>query len=269
MKRILFLLLIGIFAFVGEMQSQDRIFNYVYQSLVLNKGQKELEVWTTYRTGRDDYYRRMDMRLEFEVGLGKRLQTAFYLNYKGKAAAHLEDTLMVMNTSNTFSFSNEWKYKISDPVANAIGSAVYGEFTIGLDQVKLEAKVILDKRIGRVTQALNLVFEPEWEWETEKDELEVETKYEIELNYGLGVDLGKGFTVGVEARNPNVFSDDKGWAHSAIYAGPTFSYATNDFWVNFTFMPQVAGLRGISNNSRLNLNEFERYQFRLLFSYVL
>lgn len=249
--------------------TQDRIFNYVYQSLVLNKGQRELEVWTTFRTGRTDYYRRMDIRVEFEVGLGKRLQTAFYLNYKGKASAHLEDTLMIMRTSNDFSFSNEWKYKLSDPVANAIGTALYSELTLGLTEVKLEAKVILDKRIGRVSQAMNLVFESEWEWEAEKKKIEVETTYEFEVNYGIGIDLGKGFTVGIEARNPNTYTEDGWWAHSAIYAGPTFSFARDDFWVNGTFMPQLAGLRGISANSSLNLGAFERYQFRLLFSYIL
>lgn len=35
---------------------------------------------------------------------------------------------MVMDKSNSFSVSNEWKYKFSDPVANAFGSAVYGEY---------------------------------------------------------------------------------------------------------------------------------------------
>jgi len=269
MKRIALVILLGCLFFVTESIGQDRIFTYVYQSLVLNKGQKELEVWTTYRTGRNDYYRRMDARFEFEVGLSKRVQTAFYLNYKGKATGHLEDTLMIVDKKNSFSFSNEWKFKLSDPVANTIGSALYGEFTVGLTEFKLEAKVILDKRIGRVTQAFNLVFEPEWEWEAVKDRMDVETRYEVELNYGIGVDLGKGFTLGLEARNPNVYQDDGGWTHSAIYAGPTFSYFRNDFWINFTFMPQLAGLRGISSNSNLNLNQFERYQFRLLFSYVL
>jgi len=269
MRRIGLLILLGCLFVAPELIGQDRIFTYVYQSLVLNKGQKELEVWTTYRTGRNDLYRRMDARFEFEVGLGKRLQTAFYLNYKGKAIGHLEDTLMMIDKKNSFSFSNEWKLKLSDPVANSIGSALYGEFTVGLTEFKLEAKVILDKRIGRVTQALNLVFEPEWEWEPEKDKIEVETKYEFEVNYGIGIYLGKGFTVGVEARNPNVYTNDRGWSQSAIYAGPTFSYFRDDFWFNFTFMPQLIGLRGISNNSNLNMDEFERYQFRVLFSYVL
>lgn len=266
--RLIILLCVMIFQ-ASATDAQDRIFNYVYQSLVLNKGQREIEVWTTLRTGRNDYYRRLDARAEFEVGLGKRLQTAFYLNYKGKASAHPEDTLMVIGSENSFSFSNEWKFKISDPVADPIGSALYGEFTIGLTELKLEAKLILDKRIGRVTQAVNLVFEPEWEWETGEGEPEVETAYEIELNWGLGVDLGKGFTAGVEARMPNVYTDDDGWANSALYAGPLLGYARDDFWVNLTFMPQLAGIRGNSTGSSLNLSEFERYQVRLIFSYTM
>ncbi len=66
---------------LGRVFAQDRVFTYTYQSPVLNKGQKEIEVWTTLRGGRNDYFRGIDHRLEFEIGLGKRLQTAFYLNY--------------------------------------------------------------------------------------------------------------------------------------------------------------------------------------------
>ena len=64
--------------------AQDRLFTYTYQSTVLNKGQRELEVWNTLRTGRQDYYARFDNRTEFEIGLGKNLQTAFYLNLTAK-----------------------------------------------------------------------------------------------------------------------------------------------------------------------------------------
>ncbi len=64
--------------------AQDRLFTYTYQSTVLNKGQKELEIWNTLRTGRSDFYSRLDNRSEFEVGLGKNFQTAFYLNLTTK-----------------------------------------------------------------------------------------------------------------------------------------------------------------------------------------
>lgn len=265
-KRIL-LAIIALFSLSNMVSGQDRLFNYVYQSLVLNKGQKELEIWTTVRTGREDYYRRIDSRAEFEVGLSRKVQTAFYLNYSSRASEMMEDSVLVMDTENEFSFSNEWKWKLSDPVANVIGSALYGEITFSPSEFEIETKIILDKKIGKVTQALNLVFEPEWEWEAEDGEIQSETEYKFEFNYGIGVSLGKGFAVGAEIRNPNIYVDDA-WSHSALFAGPTLSYFRNDFWVNLTFMPQVAGLRGISANTSLNLDEFERYQARLIFSYA-
>jgi hypothetical protein len=255
--------------FLGSFHAvaQDRIFTYVYQSLVLNKGEKELEVWTTYRTGKEDYYRRLDSRAEFEIGLGKRLQTSFYLNYTVKTRGVMVDTLAGLETENEFSISNEWKYKISDPVADALGSAVYGEITLGTTELELEAKLILDKRIGRVTQALNLVFEPEWSWKPSGAEISAGTEYKFEINYGIGVFAGKGFTLGAEIRNPNMAEGGE-WENSALYAGPTLSYAREGFWVNLTFMPQIAGLRGITPGQGLNLDEYERYQFRLMFSYM-
>jgi hypothetical protein len=269
MRKLLLTTGLILLMFTSEVRSQDRVFNYVYQSLVLGKGQKEIEIWTTFRTGREDYYRRMDTRAEFEIGLGKHLQTAFYLNYSSKAVGMMEDTVAVMEKESEFSFSNEWKYKISDPVANMIGSAVYGEITVSPTELELEAKVILDKKTGRFTQALNLVFEPEWKWEPDGAEINTGEEYKFEFNYGIAFDLRKGFHLGVEIRNPNVYTPDDGWAHSALYAGPTFSYSRNDFWINFTLMPQVAGLRGITTGTCLNLNEYERYQARLLFSYAL
>jgi len=248
--------------------AQDRIFTYVYQSLVLNKGEKELEVWTTYRTGRDYYYRRLDARTEFEVGLGRKIQTSFYLNLTSQSSEIVDDTIPSIESETEFSFSNEWKIKLSDPVANVLGSGLYAELTIGTTELELEAKVILDKKIGRVTQALNLVFEPEWKWKPGNNEIKPVMEYKFEFNYGIGISLGKGFTIGAEIRNPNLY-ENKSWANSALYAGPTLSWARHDFWINVTFMPQITGLRGMSPDRNLNLNEYERYQARVIFSYLL
>jgi hypothetical protein len=57
--------------------AQDRMFTYTYQSNVLNKGQRELEVWNTLRMGKQDYFSRFDNRTEYEIGLGSNLQTSF------------------------------------------------------------------------------------------------------------------------------------------------------------------------------------------------
>jgi hypothetical protein len=64
----------------------------------------------------------------------------------------------------------------------------------------------------------------------------------------------------------NVFEEGK-LLHSAIYSGLGISCVQENFWVNFTVLPQIKSFKGETNNS-LNLNEFEKVQFRLLFSYV-
>ena len=56
--------------------------------------------------------------------------------------------------------------------------------------------------------------------------------------------------------------------HSALYAGLGVSYSKNNFLLNFTVMPQLTSFKGATNGS-LNLNEFEKTQCRLLFSYAL
>jgi hypothetical protein len=44
MKKFIFLLAL---ANVTIIYGQDRLFTYTYQSTVLNKGQKEIEIWNT------------------------------------------------------------------------------------------------------------------------------------------------------------------------------------------------------------------------------
>ena len=109
---------IAFFGVENNITAQDRLFTYTYQSGVLNSGQREIEVWNTFRTGRTDYFARLDNRTEFEIGLGKNLQTAFYLNLTSKT--NTVDILGVKSftTGNELSFSNEWKYKILDPLAD-------------------------------------------------------------------------------------------------------------------------------------------------------
>ena len=158
MKKILFILITSI-VFTKHF-SQDRSFVRTYQSIVLPKGEKEIEVWSTLRYGKDDFYRRLDNRFEFEIGLSNKLQTAFYIN-TSQNTFRAGDEIVTQPTS--VSFSNEWKYKISDPVANAIGSGLYGEYKIGSDELELELKLILDKKINKNLFAFNAVGEFEFE----------------------------------------------------------------------------------------------------------
>lgn len=246
--------------------AQDRLFTYTYQSTVLNKGQRELEVWNTLRTGRDDFYARLDHRTEFEIGLGGRLQTAFYLNLTSKTKTVNESGVKSISTENEISFSNEFKLKLMDPVANPFGLALYGEYGIGSNEYELEGKLILDKKINNLTIAANGVFEAEFAPTYENNKLHWEKENKMDYYLAVGYGLSPKFHLTVESAFKNVYVE-KELEHSALFAGLGFSYINENFWVNFTVMPQLKSLKGETDN-KLNLNEYEKVQLRLLFSYV-
>lgn len=263
MKKLLYIIA---FVNVGILQAQDRFFTYTYQSNVLNKGQKEIEVWNTFRTGRENYYSRLDNRTEFEIGLGGKLQTAFYLNLTSITTTIDYVTEKSLETENETSFSNEWKLKLLDPVANSIGLALYAEYSIGSNEYELESKIILDKRVNKFTIASNIIYEIEFEPETEINELEWKKEQKANVNLSFAYSLNSKFVLTQENTFRNVFIENE-IEHSALYSGLGFSYSQESYWINFTVLPQLVSFMGQTDN-KLNLNEFEKVQLRLLFSYA-
>ncbi|MDO9254921.1 MAG: hypothetical protein Q7U54_05345 [Bacteroidales bacterium] len=263
-RTLLILLALGI---AISTYAQDRLFTYTYQSSVLNKGQRELESWNTLRAGREDYYARFDNRAEYEIGLGKNLQTAFYLNLTSTTSTSIDNSNKSLSTENEIGFSNEWKLKLLDPVANPLGAAIYGEVGIFSNEIELEGKVILDKKIGNFTIAANGVFEQEFAPGYVNDELKWHKEKKIEGYLAFAYSFSPKFSLTLENAYKNVFIDSK-LTNSAMFSGLGFSYVQDKFWVNFTAMPQITSFKGASNNN-LNLNEYEKIQLRLLFSFML
>lgn len=276
MKIILLLLLLVMITKLSF--ATDRNFTYTYESRTLQKGLREMEAWVTYKYGREEFYSSIENRIEFEIGLGKRLQTSFYLNLDATSSTHHflsasldpngEVVWMDMTDIKTqfnLGFSNEWKYQLSDPFTNKIGSALYGEISLSPDEVELEGKLILDKRFNRFVAAFNVVGELEFESEVEsgEEETEWEHEYSLEFDYGLGYFINDRWTVGFEARNHNEILPEDGWEHSALFIGPNFSYKGENWWVSLTALPQIANLMG----EGLVLDEHEKLNTRLLFSY--
>ncbi|MDP4269124.1 MAG: hypothetical protein Q8909_03240 [Bacteroidota bacterium] len=247
-------------------RAQDRIFTYTYQSGVLNKGQREIEIWNTYRTGKSDFFTGFDHRTEFEIGLGNNLQTSFYLNLSTQTSAVDNGGIKSLETEHDISFSNEWKYKLLDAVADPVGLALYGELGIGTKENEFEGKVILDKKINKFTLAANAVYELETEAELENNKAKWESEHKAELNVGLAYALSPKFQITTEHAFRNVFAEGE-LEHSALYSGVGMSYVRDNFWVNFSLMPQVKGFKG-SEGKSLNLVEYEKMQYRLLVSFA-
>jgi len=268
LTRTCFLLSLLLFMSKNVSSANERRFAYVYESSVLSPRARELEVWNTYRTGKPYFFRRLDQRLELEFGVADRLMTSLYLNYE-----------WIMNDSNGnapggdlqseqgASVSSEWKYKFFDRVADPLGLALYGEYTLGLHEQELEGKIILDKQVGRLLVAGNLVAEHEWKTDLRDGVVENATEVKLEINGGISFNITGQLSLGFEAIQQNVFEDGE-IEHAALFAGPVVSYATDQWWVTLTVLPQIAGLAGAAVDG-LNLEEFERSQVRLLLSFHL
>ncbi len=262
LKSFLVFLLITISIFL---QAQDRLFTYSYQSNVLSNKRSELEFYNTFRAGKEDYFLRHDFRAEFEIGLTKRIQSAFYLNVSSKTIAINTEEGKELKTTTKIGFSNEWKLKISDPSIHPMGMGLYFEYGIGNQEYELEGKLILDKYIGDFLIATNLNYEIEFEPEYDQGKFKFEKEQSIDLYFSMAYPLKQGFYITSETLIKNKL-ETKLIEHNAIFSGLGFSYAKNNYWINFTALPQIISLKNQNINKSLNLSEYEKFKIRLLFS---
>lgn len=260
MKRTLLIFIL--FILTLNLYSNERKFGYIYQSGVLGKGNRELEIWTTARIGKDiPYYARTEHRMEFEWGITNRLQTAFYINFRNTS----QDNGTGMTSKFEFKgISSEWKYQVSSPSKNAVGFALYGEVGLNTDEAELEAKLIFDKKVKKSTFALNLVIENEWELGSHAPE----TEMVLEGDLGWSYDISNSFAAGIEVRSHNQFVEGE-MEHSALFAGPVVSFSQPNWWLTLTVLPQLAALKGKTGETNLVLGEREKLETRVLFSFRL
>jgi hypothetical protein len=266
MKRVLVLALC---VFSLTTFAQDRYFAQTYTTNVLPKGNIDLEFWHTSRIGHEgQFFNAQDQRLEFEIGLGKNLQTSFYLNrFQERASTGSEGT----EVEAELGFSNEWKWKLSDPVANKIGSALYAEIGLkGGDELEVETKVILDKWFGKGKKnviAFNgtVEFEKEFEWSDNKVNSNGWAT-PIGLNLAYQYLIKPKFGLGFEIVNRNDMEKGKGWMNSIFYAGPTLNFRGGRYFVILNYMPQLGNIHKTDYSPlKMVLDTHERHEARILF----
>ena len=253
-------------------KAQDRQFVRTYQSTVLPKGAMDLEAWSTFRTGREYFFNRIDNRLEFEMGLNDKLQTAFYINSSHSAfGAHLDTLGGIKDTSisgifheSEFSISSEWKWKLLDPSANNFGLALYAEIGLAPSEIEIENKIIIDKKTDKNVFALNLVNEYAIKYEVAKGETKSVTEDEPEIDLAYMHMFKPTLGLGLELRNSNEIENGN-WNFSAMFGGPTLFYAGEKYFVILNALPQLANLHKTDDApNNLVLNAREKLEVRLL-----
>lgn len=247
-----------------------RHFTYTYESAILPKASHEVEIWNTIKMNKKNFYRGIDTRLEFEFGLGGNFQTSLYLNTSSEAI--FEDG--AIESDQSFGFSNEWKWKLLDPVADPIGAALYSEGSFSSSEIELEGKIILDKQIDQLLLAFNAIGEHSYVSGVDgNSQMVTQTEEIMELVGGAAYFLTPNFTIGLEARQhikrPPGF--EGGGTYSAFFAGPSLSVSGSNWWSALSIMPQIGGSNksesGVVGTEKLELAEHEKLEARILLAF--
>lgn len=251
MKRMVcFLALISV---TSILHSHERNFAYVYESRTLPAGKAEIELYETFRFGRASYYSALDTQVEFELGLTDRFMVALY------ATSTWEHKMSGSTESKAFKAPGlklQAKGQLLDPVADALGLALYGEIIAKPHELEMEGKIILDKKIGPLLLAFNLVGEHAWKIDAPTQNWGTELK--------LGGLFGATFVfgpvgLGIESRNSTTLVGGV-VEGSPIYVGPVFSWHAKKFWLNLSTGFQVTDAK----LGTPDLSKAERTHVRLL-----
>jgi hypothetical protein len=249
MKRAVLAALL-VLAAASHVRAGEKQFGYVYEPATLPPGQVELEQWITPRLGKaGGVYSQFDLRSEIEVGVVDDLQTSIYINFSNVHAVDARSGrrsagfLTNANGERSFSelsfhgISNEWVWKLSDPVADAIGVAAYVELETNGAELEIEEKLLLGKTWGPLTLAANLIFEQDWRAKGDEPTRELHFSFTMGLAYKIpGTPLG----VGLEFRQENTLTSYTKYDHSVFSLGPNLHFYREHFWATLTVLPQIA-----------------------------
>lgn len=212
--------------------ADNRKFTYSYETTTMPAGHAEYEQWVTWKTHKenDTDFDRFDIRHEIEFGITDQFQLAIYVS-----DWRYEDGSSVSNNKADWrNVAVEAIYSLSDPTADAFGSAVYGEVKYGDELFVLETKLLLQKNIGQWVFAYNGTVEAEWEGEDLNDD-----KGEFANTVGVSYQFSPKLSLGAELLHEIEYDGWSNWGDDVVYAGPVVSKSSDSWWFAVTPMFQL------------------------------
>jgi hypothetical protein len=225
--------LVGI-AIIGlagaEAQANPRPLPFTYQSETLPAGSAELEQFVDFvplraqdpLNGDSIPFLSTQFTTEFEIGITDRLELGLYVTYVPRPS---DEFAFVPTMPSGNGAKQRLRYRLADPGAWPIDVALYGEIAENEREIELEAKIILQRRFGRVRLITNLWAEEEFYFSGKK---------ELILNPTLGVtaELSPRYHVGAEGwvRVEDFGESGEFNAGPHAYMGPTFMANFGRLW---------------------------------------
>lgn len=231
----LLIFLLATFSLVSSVGATERRFTYVYEASTADRGEVEIENWVTWKTHPSDnaQFSQVDFRHELEFGVTDRLQASIYL----ADWSYVEDPQNRQHGARYTDSALEFIYRLTSPVTNLLGSAIYGEVRGGDQLLELEGKIILQKNIGRFAWAYNATFEAIWEGEKLG-----ERSGEFSQSVGVSYEITPALFVGVEGLHEIDLPNRAHSGPSIVYGGPNVSYRHANWYVTLTPLAQLTGV---------------------------
>lgn len=232
--------LIVLVGLTGIAAANPRALPFTYTTDTLAPGEAELEQTvdlvplraTDINTGTHNvFYLDQAFQTELEIGLARNLELALYFTYQPMFTQYANQALM----PNTTGIKQRIRYILADPGEWPIDVGFYGELSESEHEFEIEAKVLLQKRFGKLRVAANLWAEYELYYakdsngDHQRDVVLNPTlgaTYEIDPHVHLGLD---SWLRGEYPTNPSPPSRTFGLGPE-YYVGPAVMVAFKKVW---------------------------------------
>ena len=227
-------------ALAPEARANPRPLPFTYQSESLAQGTGEVEQFIDFvpvrvqngLTGAATWYNATELQTEIEYGLTDKLELAIYFMFVPGVGNDRYVGLPTLPMGN--GSSQRVRYRFADPGAWPVDVALYGEVTENEREIELEAKVILQRRFGRLRLITNLWAEHEFYFSGKNE-------WVLNPTAGATVELSPRFHVGLESWMRAELEDEDDEAPSSstsaefnrgphVFVGPAFMMNLGPIW---------------------------------------
>ena len=147
-------------------------FTYTYETLP--EGEAELEQFVdmtpvkalSATTGQPLFYLAPQFQTEFEYGITNRLELGLYLTFAPTTPSDLTNGATLPEGNGV---KQRLRLRLAEEGAWPLDVALYGELVENDREIEIEAKIILQRRLGRARVAVNLWAEREYYFANRRD----------------------------------------------------------------------------------------------------
>jgi hypothetical protein len=206
---------------------------FTYTTETLAEGELEVEQFVDLTPvkgldGLDNatWYAGTQFQTEFEYGITDRLELGLYVVYVPTPAEFVQVAPMTEVTGA----KERLRYVFADPGAWPIDVGVYGELVEGQTEAEIEAKILLQRRIGKLRIDTNLWAEYELYYATSQKDIVLNPTLGATYEITPAVHLGAEGWMRVEFPNPAPSPRPPLALGPAVYVGPAVLFNFGKLW---------------------------------------